>query len=208
MHKTVFPLLLSLCFSYNSFSQSDFISKLDALVTSCETSLPNFISSNSKSDGFRVKLEELVEKMDEWLKAGSGLTFDDMTALRILRKKTKAMAEFTWLGQAERNCGWATTNILSRIQEVYPDISISQPSNLNGGCVTIYRVQLANYVFYVGTHRDNSHFKRVHYQVKFSELSSSEGYCGIQPNRLTKFCDNSSNLTNTSFSPIIVKCVD
>jgi hypothetical protein len=75
-----------------------------------------------------------------------------------------------------------------------------------GTCITVVRVQIGNYVFYAGTHDDNSHFKRVYYQVNFTNLSSKSGYCGIQPGKYTKFCDNADEPTIKYFIPKIVDC--
>jgi hypothetical protein len=186
-------------------AQSAIVNQLTEIELGYEQTLPRFISSTKNSDAYRVKVEEWVEILDKYLDKNSGLSFDEMNQVRAIRKRAKTIAEFSWMGQAERNCGWAPIDIINRIQEIYPEISI-QKEKTESPCVDVLRFHLGKYIFFTASHKENDFIKRVYYKTKFSEYSIKEGYCGAQPYKLTKICDNANQLSSQNFVPIIIKC--
>ena len=125
-----------------------------------------------------------------------------------MRANINAMADFVWLGGAERNCGWGEKKNLNIIQEIYPDVKVANVEMDVNSCITVIKVEIGAYVFYAGTHGDKAHFKKINYKVQYTGLSSATGYCGIQPGKYTKICDNAGQLTVKNFVPKISECID
>ena len=197
-----FVFYSTICFG----QQSDAFRDIQRLYDSYVDHLPSKVADENGSYSFHRKLEDFTELLDNYLKAGSGLSFEEMNQVRVIRSNVNAMAEFAYLAGAERNCGWSEKKSLQIIQEIYPDISVSNVAMGDNACVSVIRVQLGSYVFYAGTHNKNKKVIQVHYLVNFTPLHSAKGYCGIQANKYVKICDNAGALNVKYFTPKIIEC--
>jgi hypothetical protein len=99
--------------------ESEQMQKIEKVYNNYVDLLPSSIKNKNYSTAFQNKLEGFSTLLGDYLKAGSGLSFEEMNEVRKMRSKINAMADFTWLGGAERNCGWGEKKNLSLIQEIY-----------------------------------------------------------------------------------------
>lgn len=206
IYKSIVVILFVFTWSHCVGQESDAFRRIQNLYNGYVELLPYKVAQEKGSYDFHKTLEDFVPLLDSYLKAGSGLSFDEMNQVRVMRSHINAMAEFTWLGGAERNCGWSEKKSLQIIKEIYPDVLVENVFIGENACITVISVQMGSYVFYAGTHDEKKKVKRVYYQVNFTKLHTVNGYCGIQANKYTKICDNADVLSIKYFSPKIIEC--
>jgi len=206
MRKNLISLILILYVTISYGQSSETVTQIQRVYDNYVYNLPSKVADENGSDRFRRKLEDFTELLDSYLKPGSGLSFEEMNQVRVIRSRINAMAEFAYLAGAERNCGWSEKRSLQIIQEIYPDISVGNVAMGDNACVFVIRVQIGEYVFYAGTHNESKKVKQVNYLVNYTSLHTAKGYCGIQANRYVKICDNAGALTVKYFTPKFIGC--
>ena len=187
-----------LCFSKVIFSQTRSMAEYESSLSSISY---NFKSNIKNGDDWKKAsrtISSLIEDANEDLKSGSGLSFQEMNNLRVIKKYLDA---FQVVGQSVNpsNNSHFNRRSLRYVQEKVSGVSFDyQFSELN---VDVYRLKIDNYLVLLFYYSDGGHTGR-----KIGWKLLNEMGCGTFMGNLTvlsgvykQFWNNSECLNKSNF---------
>jgi len=128
------------------------------------------LSTEDAWSPFVRKLEDLTKDMEEDLKAGSGLTFNDMNMLRHLKANLRKMNDFGYGVAVGSYFKTFNGRMFREIREVFPEITMELLTT--NSCVSFYRIKFYSFVAVVARHNERGVEKEINYWDQSSKCGS------------------------------------
>lgn len=110
---------------------------------------------------YENEVESIIDDMDEDLKSGSGLSFDDMNLVRHYNKILRTILDF---GDGVANGGYNKMfngRMLNDIQKLFPAIKVEKFNN--NSCTIIYKITFFDYTVLVARHNERGVLKKIYW---------------------------------------------
>lgn len=180
MYKKILCILFG-TITLNSYAQKHDLYEYERLTLSF---INNYYDAISTEDLWRTyvnELDDLTEEMEEDLKSGSGLGFNEMNELRKLKATLRKMKEFGYGIAVGSSLKMFNGRMLREIKEVFPKI-ITELVTENS-CISFYRITFFNYICIVARHNERGSVKEINWWDKSGKCGSLSfgGTFTVQP---------------------------
>jgi hypothetical protein len=182
--------ILFLIITNNNYAQKHGLYEYERLTKSLLNKYYDAISTEDLWRPYVNELNDIIEDMENDLKSGSGLDFNEMNELRKLKAALRKMKDFGYGVAAGSNIKMFNGRMVREIKEVFPNI-ITELVTENS-CISFYRITFFNYVCIVARHNERGTVKEINWRDNSGKCGSIsfEGTFTVQPGVYFTFWKN------------------
>jgi hypothetical protein len=180
----MYKILLYISFSIlmlNTYAQKHDLYEYERLTRSFINNYYDAISTEDLWRAYVNELDDLTEEMEEDLKSGSGLGFNEMNELRKLKATLRKMKDFGYGVAAGSSFKIFNGLMLREIKDVFPEIKAELVTENN--CISFYRIHFLDYICLVARHNEKGSVKEINWWDKSGKCRSLSfgGTFTVQP---------------------------
>jgi hypothetical protein len=180
----MYKIILYISFSIialNNYAQKHDLYEYERLTQSLIIKYYGAISTEDLWRPYVNELDDLTEDMEDDLKSGSGLGFNEMNELRKLKATLRKMKDFGYGVAVGSSFKLFNGRMLREIKDVFPTIKAELVAE--NSCISFYRISFFNYICVVARHNERGSVKEINWWDKSGKCGSLSfgGTFTVQP---------------------------